>query len=107
MPPTMAFPEVGITRVVSMPAVVVLPAPGRGRPDGGSRLPQRATEICIQGEDALVVIGMLDRYVGEFDEVGERQGSLLLGGRPGGLPGEAGRLVRQGGQPGGGGGRAG
>ena len=27
MPPTKAWPEVGITRVVSMPAVVVLPAP--------------------------------------------------------------------------------
>ena len=33
MPPTNACPEVGMTRVVSIPAVVVLPAPlGPSRP---------------------------------------------------------------------------
>src|SRR4051812_26156374 len=45
MPPTMALPLVGITRVVSIPAVVVLPAPlGPSRPKISPRCTDRSSE---------------------------------------------------------------
>src|SRR5437764_949678 len=77
MPPTIAFPEPGITRGVNMPAV------------------------RIQREDVLAVVRLSHRGVGELDEVGECGGPRLVGRRPGGLASEVGGLAGQGGEAGG------